>query len=146
MHAEDSSARGSAARPADVAGTAERRLLVVDDDPDVREIAVTALELVGGWTVTSAGSGRAAVDLARREKPDAILLDVMMPDLDGPATIRQLREDPATADIPVVLLTAKTRVDDRATWQAMGLAGVIGKPFDPMTLPDHVARLLGWAR
>lgn len=137
MDADDRSARVPDQR---------RRVLVVDDDPDVREVAQTALELVGGWQVWSAAGGRIAMELARHELPDAILLDVMMPDLDGPATVRHLRNDPATAQIPVILLTAKSQSDGLSGWEEIGLAGVIGKPFDPMTLPDQISRLLGWAR
>src|SRR5690348_18333622 len=89
------------------AAVSERSVLVVDDDDHIREVATLALEVVGGWHVISTSSGGDAARIARRERPDAVLLDVMMPDLDGPSTVARLRADPATADIPVILLTAK---------------------------------------
>ena len=121
-----------------------RRILVVDDDALLREVAQTALELVGGWQVSTAQSGGQAQQQARIERPDAILLDVMMPGLDGPATVHALRSDPATCDIPIIFLTAKMPSANLAEWQSLGLAGVIPKPFDPMTLAADMAALLGW--
>jgi CheY-like chemotaxis protein len=78
--------------------------------------------------------------------PEAILLDVMMPGMDGPTTVERLREDPATATIPVILLTAKVQPSELRAWERLDLAGVIAKPFDPMTLASKVAALLGWDR
>ena len=121
-----------------------RHILVVDDDEMLREVAQTALELVGGWQVSTAQSGGQAQQQARTERPDAILLDVMMPGLDGPATVNALRADPATRDIPIIFLTAKVPSDDLGEWQSLRLAGVISKPFDPMTLASDMAALLGW--
>lgn len=120
-----------------------RKVMLVDDDDDVRLVAQIALRDVGGWTTIALASGRAAVALAPSERPDVILLDVMMPDLDGPTALRQLRLDPRSADIPVVFMTAKARPDDGARAGELGIAGVIGKPFDPMTLPDEVRALVG---
>jgi CheY-like chemotaxis protein len=122
-----------------------RRILVVDDDAMLREVAQTALELVGGWQVSTAHSGGEAQQQARTEQPDAILLDVMMPGLDGPTTVNALRADPATCDIPIIFLTAKVPSDDLGEWQSLRLAGVIPKPFNPMTLAADMAALLGWA-
>jgi CheY-like chemotaxis protein len=121
-----------------------RRILVVDDDDLLREVAKTALEIVGGWHVVTARSGTEARIQAIRQQPDAILLDVMMPGVDGPSTVAALREDPATAQIPVIFLTAKVPSESTETWSRLGLAGVIPKPFDPMTLSADMARLLGW--
>jgi len=121
-----------------------RRILVVDDDALLREVAQTALELVAGWQVSTAPSGAQAQQHARSEHPDAILLDVMMPGLDGPTTVTALRADPTTRDIPIIFLTAKMSSDDRGEWQALNLAGVISKPFDPMTLAAEVSVMLGW--
>ena len=117
---------------------------MVDDDPLLREVAQSALELVGGWQVSTAESGGEAQQQARRDQPDAILLDVMMPGLDGPTTVAALRADPATRDIPIIFLTAKMSSDDLGDWQALDLAGVIAKPFDPMTLAADMAALLHW--
>jgi CheY-like chemotaxis protein len=121
-----------------------RHVLVVDDDDMLREVAKVALEMVGGWRVSAADSGREAQRIALAEHPDALLLDVMMPGMDGPSTVVALRQDPATRDIPVIFLTAKVGGGGHAQWDHLDVAGVIPKPFDPMTLPAEVARLLGW--
>lgn len=122
-----------------------RRLLLIDDEDDIREVAKLSLELVAHWDVLTACSGVEGVDRAVEHRPDAILLDVMMPGMDGAATYAALRSNPATRDIPVVLLTAK--IFDRAS-DRRGLEGitVISKPFDPMRLATQVASALGWAR
>lgn len=122
----------------------KKRILIVDDEDDIREVAQVSLELVGQYEVTTAASGRAGVQRARTEQPDAILLDVMMPDLDGPGTLAELRADPATRDIPVVFLTAKTQQADRARLADLGAAGILVKPFDPMKLPGEIAATLRW--
>jgi len=119
-------------------------VLIVDDDDSIREITQLALEMVGGWTVISANGGAQALELAHAHKPDAVLLDVMMPDMDGPTTFRHLQADEETRGIPVVLLTAKVQVGDRQVWDDLDVVGVIPKPFDPMTLATQVAELLGW--
>lgn len=121
-----------------------RRVLVVDDDPLLREVAKVALEMVGGWTVLTAESGLEAQEVASIEQPDALLLDVMMPGMDGPSTVLALQEDPATRNIPVVFLTAKMSGQGSEEWAGLPVIGVIPKPFDPMTLSAEVARLLGW--
>ena len=122
------------------------RILIVDDDDAIREVAQTSLELVGGWQVDCASSGADALSIARQNQPDAILLDVMMPAMDGPTTFGRLQADPRTRSIPVVLLTAKVQGSERRRWESLGVAGVLAKPFDPMTLPKEVAELLGWDR
>ena len=121
-----------------------RRVLVVDDDEMLREVAKVSLEMVGGWEVLTAESGAEARRLALLERPDALLLDVMMPGMDGPSTVLALQADPLTRDIPVIFLTAKVSADGNSQWDHLGLSGVIAKPFDPMILPAEVARLLGW--
>jgi CheY-like chemotaxis protein len=123
---------------------ASRRLLLIDDEDDIREVAKLSLELVAHWDVLTACSGAEGVERALEHRPDAILLDVMMPGMDGAATYAALRSNPATRDIPVVLLTAK--IFDRAS-DRRGLEGitVISKPFDPMRLATQVAAALGWA-
>jgi CheY-like chemotaxis protein len=125
---------------------AVRRVLVVDDDDAIREVAEVALGIVGGWDVVAASSGAECVRRAGEVAPEAILLDVMMPGMDGPTTVERLREDPATATIPVILLTAKVQPSELRAWERLDLAGVIAKPFDPMTLASKVAALLGWDR
>jgi CheY-like chemotaxis protein len=124
-----------------------RRVLIVDDDPLLCEVAQAALELVGRWEVSTAQSGGQAHQRALTEHPDAILLDVMMPGVDGPSTVAALRADPATRDIPIIFLTAKMPSEDLVEqWRPLRLAGVIPKPFDPMTLASEMAALLGWAK
>ena len=83
--------------------------------------------------------------MAHADRPDAILLDVMMPDIDGPATFRLLQDDPRTRDIPVIFLTAKAQTADRVAFSRLGVAGTLAKPFDPLTLTDEVAAILGAA-
>jgi CheY-like chemotaxis protein len=121
-----------------------RRILIVDDEDDIREVAQVSLELVGHFEVLTASNGREGLERARGEKPDAILLDVMMPDMDGPATLAQLQSDPATRDIPVVFLTAKTQTSERTRLEQLGAAGILTKPFDPLKLAGEVASTLRW--
>ena len=123
-----------------------RRVLVVDDDEAVREVLRTGLEVVAGWRVEVASGGAEAIALCRSDPPDAILLDVMMPVMDGPTTFAQLQEDPRARSIPVILLTAKVQPAERRRYDDLGVAGVLAKPFDPLVLPEQVADLLGWRR
>jgi CheY-like chemotaxis protein len=118
------------------------KVLLVDDEPDIRRIGQISLEHVGKWKVVQAQSGLQALTVAASEKPDVILLDVMMPELDGPGTFARLREDPATAAIPVIFMTAKAQPHEVASYRALGAAGVIAKPFDPMTLPGEVRSIV----
>lgn len=118
--------------------------MLVDDEELIREVAEVSLVKVGGWEVLTASSGEEGLHMAVGEHPDAILLDVMMPGLDGPGTLARLKADPATATIPVVFLTAKVRQSEQQQWIDLGAAGVLVKPFDPMSLADQVAEVLGW--
>jgi CheY-like chemotaxis protein len=122
-----------------------RRILIVDDEDDIREVAQVSLELLGHYEVLTASCGRDGVDSARAGRPDAILLDVTMPDLDGPATLAELRADPATRDIPVLFLTAKTQAAERTRLAELGVAGILTKPFDPLKLAAQVAAALQWS-
>ena len=126
--------------------TARRRILVVDDDASIRDVAQMSLEMVGGYEVLTAANGIDALACACEERPDAILLDVMMPHLDGPTTFELLQADPASSEIPVILLTAKLQPADRARFSKLGVRAVLAKPFDPMKLADDVAEILGWPR
>jgi len=121
-----------------------KRILIVDDEDDIREVGQMTLEMMAGWEVRTASSGEEALAMAAAHPPDAILLDVMMPVMDGPATLARLRAEPATAGVPVVFLTAKAQAADQRRLAEMGAAGVLAKPFDPMTLADQVSRTLGW--
>ena len=121
-----------------------RRVLVVDDEDHIREVAQVSLGALAGWEVIEASSGHRAVELAARERPEAILLDVMMPDMDGMATFEKLQTDDSTLDIPVVFLTASVQSADRARLEHLDAVGILPKPFDPLTLAQSVAGLLGW--
>ena len=123
----------------------QKRILLVDDENDIREVAGLSLEAVGGWQVSSASSGNEGFAKAIAERPDAILLDVMMPDVDGPTTFGWLQADPATRGIPVILLTAKAQGADLRHFEELGVAGVLTKPFDPMALSEQVAEVLAGA-
>jgi CheY-like chemotaxis protein len=118
-------------------------VLVVDDDDDIRMLVRLSLERVGGNEVLEATNGREGLELAQAERPDAILLDVMMPELDGPSTVRELRALRETASIPVVLLTAKVQPRDRERFADLAVTGTIAKPFDPIRLPAQLDELLG---
>lgn len=120
----------------------QKRILIIDDERDIRDVAEASLELVGGFAVAKEASGAAGLARARREQPDAILLDVMMPEMDGYETLKQLKEDESVKAIPVILLTAK--VQGPPSGQTAQATGVLFKPFDPMLLPAQVASILGW--
>jgi CheY-like chemotaxis protein len=121
-----------------------KRILIVDDEDDIREVGQMTLEMMAGWEVRTASSGAQALSMAAADPPDAILLDVMMPEMDGPATLARLRAEPATAGVPVVFLTAKAQAAEQRRLAETGAAGVLAKPFDPTLLADEVSRVLGW--
>ncbi|MEI2580493.1 response regulator [Scytonema sp. PRP1] len=121
-----------------------KRVLIIDDEEDIREVAQLTLEAVGGWQVFTAESGLKGLQLAEAEKPDAIVLDVMMPEMDGIATFQKLQANPATQNIPVILMTAKVQSSEQRRFAELGVTGLIAKPFDPMTLTDQLAEALGW--
>ncbi|GAA1239639.1 response regulator [Oryzihumus leptocrescens] len=122
-----------------------KRVLVVDDDDIILEVAQMSLEAVAGWEVITASSGAEAVATARAEVPDAIVMDVMMPEMDGPTACRLLAADELTRGIPIVLLTAKVQQSEQRQWASLPVAGVLAKPFDPMRLAGQVAELVGWS-
>lgn len=117
------------------------RILYVEDEPDIQSVAKLALEVLGGYEVLLCGSGTEALNQVCGFSPSLILLDVMMPDMDGPTTLQRLREDPNTANIPVIFLTAKTQASEVKRYQALGALDVIAKPFDPMTLAVQVQKI-----
>ena len=123
-----------------------RLILIIDDEDDIREVAALALETTAGWETITASSGpdgiRAAADPKRR--PSAILMDVMMPGMDGPTAFRLLQQNPAISGIPVLLLTAKVQGVDQRRFAGLGVAGVLFKPFDPLTLAAQISQALGW--
>jgi len=120
-----------------------RKVVLCDDDPDIRAIGGMSLRDVGGWTVVCVGDGLAALDAVRSERPDLLLLDIMMPSLDGPGTFERLRSDPECRSIPVVFMTAKAQPHELRGYTELGATGVIAKPFDPLTLPQQIRALVG---
>jgi CheY-like chemotaxis protein len=118
-----------------------RSVLFVDDDAGMREVVRAILGLTAGFDVQVAGSGERALDLAFELRPDLILMDVMMPGMDGPSTLKRLRSSPLVAHIPVIFLTARVLPAEIAQLLQLGAIGVIGKPFDPRTLADELLTL-----
>ena len=118
-----------------------KTILYVEDEADIRTIAKMALEAVGGFTVRACASGREAVEAAASAAADLILLDVMMPGLDGPSTLAALREIPATAATPVIFMTAKVQPAEVAQYKGLGALDVIAKPFDPMRISEEIQRI-----
>lgn len=122
-----------------------RHILIVDDDDDIREVAALSLEAVAGWKVSTAISGAEGIRIAPGLQPDAILMDVMMPGMDGPTTFRAMQQVAGIAHIPVILLTAKVQAQDQRRFADLGVAGVLFKPFDPLLLAKQIADSVGWA-
>jgi two-component system OmpR family response regulator len=117
------------------------KILYVEDDPDIQAIAVMVLDAISGFTLEACSSGNEALSKAVAFNPDLILLDVMMPGMDGPETLHALRKLPELANTPVVFMTAKVQPQEVSGYLDLGAVGVIAKPFDPMTLADEI-----WAR
>jgi CheY-like chemotaxis protein len=124
--------------------TSQKRVLIIDDEADIREVARVSLELVGHYEVMTARTGREGLQAAETHLPDAILLDVSMPDLDGPGTLAALRGNPSTSAIPVVFLTATTQVAERVRLNELSPSGILTKPFDPLKLSTELAATLHW--
>ncbi|RUR75972.1 response regulator [Chlorogloeopsis fritschii PCC 9212] len=120
-----------------------KQILVIDDEDDIRKLIQTCLEIMGGWQVLTAKSGTEGLLLAQTAQPDAILLDVMMPDMDGTSTFQNLQANPTTKHIPVILLTARGRSTEAYKFTQLGVKGVISKPFNPQKLATQVAAALG---
>lgn len=114
------------------------RILHVDDEPDIREVVDISLALNPEFEVRACSSGAEAIATAAEWSPRLILLDVMMPGMDGPATLAQLRDNPHTSTIPVLFMTARAQAREVEHFIALGAQGVISKPFDPMTLAAQV--------
>lgn len=121
-----------------------RQILIVDDEEDVRAIAQLGLEMGAGWRVIAASSGEEALSLAAEHQPDAILLDMMMPNLDGRATLHRLKQNPSTQPIPVILMTAKVQSADREAFSNLDVVAVVPKPFRPLQLAGQISEALGW--
>ncbi len=120
----------------------KERVLVVDDDDDIRTVSEMALRHVGNFEVLAASSGAQAVGIAATDAPDLILLDMMMPGMDGVDTFKALKAQEASAAIPVIFMTAKVQTHEVESYLALGAIGVISKPFDPMTLADQIRAMV----
>ncbi|MBC1225114.1 response regulator [Nostoc sp. UCD121] len=119
-----------------------KQILVIDDEDDIRQLIQTCLEIMGGWEVLTATSGNQGLILAQSSQPDAILLDVMMPDMDGLTTFQKLQANQTTKHIPVILLTARGRTNNERLFSNLGVKGIISKPFNPQKLAVQVAAAL----
>ncbi|MEM9088905.1 MAG: response regulator [Cyanobacteria bacterium P01_F01_bin.53] len=124
--------------------TTPKQILMIDDEADIQTVARIGLKMIAGWEVLTANSGKEGIEQAKGHQPDAILLDVMMPDMDGVATLHALKADVETQAIPIIFLTAKAKAMDRKKLYDIGAQGVINKPFDPTTLSSQIEGFLGW--
>ncbi|MGF1588408.1 MAG: response regulator [Pleurocapsa sp.] len=119
-----------------------KKILIIDDDDDIREATQLCLEIVGDWQIITASSGRAGLVEAIAEQPALILLDVMMPDMDGLQTLKELQSNTVTKDIPVIFLTAKAHPAEQRQFTQLKVSGVITKPYDPFELSNRIAEVL----
>jgi CheY-like chemotaxis protein len=122
----------------------KKQVLVIDDNPDIQRLVQIILEELAGWNVLIATSGIEGIDLAMQENPDAILLDVMMPILDGIETFKKLQENGKTQKIPTIFLTARVMVNEQEYLSSLGAKGIIIKPFNPDILAQDICDLLDW--
>lgn len=118
------------------------KVLILDDEPDIRYLAALGLERFGGMSARDAATADEAIAIAREEQPDVILLDVVMPHVDGPKVLERLRQDPATAAIPVIFMTANAADSDIERLISIGALAVVAKPFDPVSLGDVIRAAL----
>jgi CheY-like chemotaxis protein len=121
-----------------------KRILVVDDEDTIREVIGVCLRKLGGWQVLSAASGEEALNMAQTDPPDAILLDLRMPAMDGTMVLHKLREHPSTLAIPVVMLTANANLLNLPLFAELGVVAAISKPFEPLILVRQIANALNW--
>ena len=122
----------------------KKQVLVIDDNPDIQRLVQIILEELEGWNVLIATSGIEGIALAMQENPDAILLDVMMPILDGIETFKKLQENGKTQKIPTIFLTARVKVNEQEYLSSLGAKGIIVKPFNPDILAQDICNLLDW--
>ncbi|MGI0488117.1 response regulator [Pantanalinema rosaneae CENA516] len=121
-----------------------KRILIIDDEEAIQTVVQFGIKMAAGWEVLTASSGTIGIQTAQREQPDAILLDVMMPDMDGIATFKALQSHIQTEHIPVILLTAKAQTAERRQFNDLRVSGVITKPFNSLDLPGQIAKILHW--
>jgi CheY-like chemotaxis protein len=121
-----------------------KRILLIDDEKSISLVIQVSLDELADWTVLAADSSAEGLRQAQLEKPDAILLDLMMPEMDGFTVLRKLKENPETSDIPVILLTAKVQPGSFNPSDERQFSGILAKPFDPLTLADQITNILHW--
>ena len=121
-----------------------KTILLIDDEPNLAEVISICLISFKGWNVKVANSGKAGLSLVQTVKPDAILLDVMMPEMDGITVYQALQKNPDTQNIPVIFLTAKVQASDLKKFSELGVVGTIAKPFEPLVIADQISELLNW--
>lgn len=122
-----------------------KRVLLIEDEEAIQTVVKFGLNISAGWSVIAAMSGPEGIDRAQAEQPDIILLDVMMPDMDGLTTFQHLRQHPETRSIPVILLTAKAQAAEKRVFQKTGVDGVITKPFNSLELAEEIIQILNWS-
>ncbi len=121
---------------------ASKQILIIDDEADIREATQICLEITGQWEVLKASNGPEGIAIAKTATPDAILLDIMMPEMDGLAILQKLQEHAETRKIPVIILTAKAQSSEQRQFSQLNVSSVIAKPYDPMTLSDQISTAL----
>ncbi len=121
-----------------------KRILMIDDEEAIQTVVKFGVKMTAGWDVLAASGGKTGIEIAQQELPDAILLDVMMPEMDGIDTFKELQANPVTAGIPVIFLTAKAQTAERRQFNDLGISGVITKPFNSLDLPEQIAKILHW--
>ena len=121
---------------------ASKQILIIDDEADIREATQICLEITGQWEVLKASNGPEGIAIAKTATPDAILLDIMMPEMDGLAILQKLQEHSETRKIPVIILTAKAQSSEQRQFSQLNVSSVIAKPYDPMTLSDQISTAL----
>lgn len=121
-----------------------KRILLIDDETTIRDVVQVSLETIAGWEVMPVSSSQEGLALLNRCQPDAILLDLTMPGLDGIGFLRLLQINPEYPPIPIILITATADMTDTSILSELGVAAIICKPFNPLSLPGQIANLLGW--
>jgi two-component system, OmpR family, alkaline phosphatase synthesis response regulator PhoP len=122
-----------------------KRVLIIDDEETIQTVVQFGIRMRAGWQVLTASSGMQGIQTAQSEQPDVILLDVMMPEMDGIETFKNLQSYPETEQIPVIFLTAKAQTAEKRQFNDLGVSGVITKPFNSLDLPEQIAKILGWS-
>jgi two-component system, OmpR family, alkaline phosphatase synthesis response regulator PhoP len=122
-----------------------RQILIIDDEEPIQLVVQFGIQMAAGWSVLRASSGRAGIEIAENEPLDVILLDIMMPEMDGVSTFQELQANPKTGGIPVIFLTAKAQTAEKRQFQELGASGLITKPFNALDLPEQITKILHWS-